>query len=78
MDAKPWRKPVEAKAAFERVLREVKKHIAGKTDLIELMFIALVANGHCILEGVPGVAKTQVTKTLADAVDAVPQSTGNS
>jgi MoxR-like ATPase len=61
---------MDAKSAYGLVLKEVKKHIAGKEDLIELMFIALVANGHCLLEGVPGVAKTQTTKALADAVDA--------
>lgn len=61
---------MDAGKAFESVLKEVKKHIAGKEGIIELMFIALVANGHCLLEGVPGVAKTQMTKALADAVDA--------
>ena len=58
------------KEAWESVLNEVKKHIAGKEEVIELMFIALVANGHCLLEGVPGVAKTTMTKVLADSVQA--------
>ena len=61
---------MDPKAAYESVLNEVKKHIAGKTDIIELMFIAVVANGHSLLEGVPGVAKTMMTKSLADAIDA--------
>lgn len=61
---------MDAKTAYQNVLKEVKKHIAGKEDIIELMFIALVANGHCLLEGVPGVAKTQMTKALAEAINA--------
>ncbi|MDE1871245.1 MAG: MoxR family ATPase [Candidatus Micrarchaeota archaeon] len=61
---------MDASKAFGKVLSEVKKHIAGKTDIIELMFIGIVANGHCLLEGVPGVAKTQMTKALSDAIDA--------
>ncbi len=61
---------MDAKDAFQNVLKEVRKHIAGKEEMIELMFIALVANGHCLLEGVPGVAKTQTTKALAAAIDA--------
>ncbi len=61
---------MDAKSGYGLVLKEVKKHIAGKEDIIELMFIALVANGHCLLEGVPGVAKTQMTKALADAINA--------
>lgn len=61
---------MDAKSAWEAVLGEVKKHIAGKTDVIELMFIALVANGHVLLEGMPGVAKTTMTKAMADAIEA--------
>jgi len=61
---------MEPKEAYELVVEEMKKHIAGKTDVFELMFIALVANGHVLLEGVPGVAKTTMTKTLADAIEA--------
>lgn len=61
---------MDANTAYNLVLKEVKKHIAGKEDIIELMFIAIIANGHCLLEGVPGVAKTQMTKALADSIDA--------
>ncbi len=61
---------MDPKVSYELALKEVKKHIAGKTDIIELMFISLVANGHSLLEGVPGVAKTMMTKSLADAIDA--------
>ncbi len=61
---------MDAKAAFENTFAEVKKHIAGNEDTIKLMFIAMVANGHVLLEGVPGVAKTTMSKALADAVSA--------
>jgi MoxR-like ATPase len=61
---------MDANVAWQAVLGEVRKHIAGKTEVIELMFIALVANGHVLLEGMPGVAKTTMTKALADAIEA--------
>ena len=61
---------MDPKEAYQAVLREVKKHIAGKEEVIQLMFVALVANGHVILEGVPGVAKTTMTKSLAGAIQA--------
>jgi len=59
---------VDAKAAYDRVMAEMKKHIAGNDEILKQMFIALVANGHVLLEGVPGVAKTTMSKTLAEAV----------
>ena len=61
---------VDAKVAYEKVLTEVRKKIAGKVDVIELMFTAIVADGHVLLEGVPGTAKTTMTKTLADVIHA--------
>ncbi len=61
---------MDAKTAFENTFAEVKRHIAGNEDTIKLMFIALVANGHVLLEGVPGVAKTTMSKALAEAVSA--------
>jgi MoxR-like ATPase len=61
---------VDAKEVYENVRSEVGKKIAGKEDVIKLMFIAMVANGHALLEGVPGVAKTTMAKTLAEVVSA--------
>lgn len=61
---------MDPKEAYQKVLEEVKKHIAGKEETIKLIFMALVANGHILLEGVPGVAKTTITKTIADTIDA--------
>lgn len=58
------------KDAYQEVLAEMKKHIAGKEDIIELMFIAIVADGHVLLEGVPGVAKTTMAKALSETISA--------
>jgi MoxR-like ATPase len=61
---------MDAKEAFQAVLNEVKKDISGKDDIIKMMFVAIVANGHVMLEGVPGVAKTTMTKDLATTIQA--------
>ena len=60
----------DVKGVYEKVLAEVKKRIAGKSDVIKLLFIAILANGHILLEGVPGVAKTTMAKTLSEAIQA--------
>jgi len=53
---------------MERVLYEVKKIIVGQDHLLERMVVALLARGHLLVEGVPGLAKTMAIKTLAQAV----------
>ena len=53
----------------DRVLAEVHKVIVGQDDAIEAMLVALLAQGHVLLEGVPGTAKTLMVRTLAAAVD---------
>jgi MoxR-like ATPase len=53
---------------MERVLYEVKKIIVGQDHLLESMAVALLARGHMLVEGVPGLAKTMAIKTLAEAV----------
>ena len=58
------------KETYESILNEMHKHIAGKIETIELMIIAIVADGHALLEGVPGVAKTTMTKALAETIQA--------
>ena len=55
-------------AAMERLLYEVKKVIVGQDHLLEAMVVALLARGHLLVEGVPGLAKTMAIKTLADAI----------
>jgi MoxR-like ATPase len=53
---------------MERVLYEVKKVIVGQDRLLERMVVALLARGHILVEGVPGLAKTMAIKTLADVI----------
>jgi MoxR-like ATPase len=53
---------------MERVLYEVKKVIVGQDHLLERLAVALLARGHILVEGVPGLAKTMAVKTLASAV----------
>ncbi|MBW2964487.1 AAA family ATPase [Candidatus Woesearchaeota archaeon] len=48
------------------VLDEVKKIIVGQEDVLERLLIAMVADGHILLEGVPGLAKTLMIRTLSD------------
>ncbi|MCL4372083.1 MoxR family ATPase [Candidatus Marsarchaeota archaeon] len=58
------------KDAFEAVVKEIKKKVAGNDEIIKLMFIAVVADGHALLEGVPGLAKTTMTKALSETIEA--------
>ena len=53
---------------MERVLYEVKKVIVGQDHLLERLIVALLARGHILVEGVPGLAKTMAIKTLSEAV----------
>jgi MoxR-like ATPase len=53
---------------IERVLYEVKKVIVGQDHLLERLAVALLARGHLLVEGVPGLAKTMAIKTLAGAI----------
>ena len=53
---------------MEQVLYEVKKVIVGQDQLLERLVIALLARGHILVEGVPGLAKTLAIKTLADSI----------
>jgi MoxR-like ATPase len=53
---------------MERLLFEIKKVIVGQDRAIERMMVCLLARGHCLLEGVPGLAKTLAAETLATVV----------
>ncbi|HEX7398640.1 MAG TPA: MoxR family ATPase [Candidatus Limnocylindrales bacterium] len=55
-------------APLERVLYEVKKVIVGQDHLLERLVVALLARGHLLVEGVPGLAKTMAIKTLAASI----------
>jgi MoxR-like ATPase len=60
--------PAADASALERVLFEVKRVIVGQERLVERMVVSMLAQGHCLLEGVPGVAKTLAVETLAKTV----------
>src|SRR4051794_2217385 len=52
----------------ESVLFEIRRVIVGQDALLERLLVALISNGHILLEGVPGLAKTLAIKTLADVL----------
>jgi MoxR-like ATPase len=58
----------ENRKPMERVLYEVKKIIVGQDHMLERLIVALLARGHILVEGVPGLAKTMAIKTMADAI----------
>src|SRR5215207_9405581 len=57
--------PARDAGQLERALFEVKRVIVGQDRMVERMLVCLLAKGHCLLEGVPGVAKTLAVETLA-------------
>jgi MoxR-like ATPase len=66
--AAPLATPAQDATVLERALFEVKRVIVGQDRLVERMFVALLSRGHCLLEGVPGVAKTLAVETMAKVV----------
>ena len=63
-------KTVEQQAEiFERLRQEVGKAIVGQEKVFDRMLMALICKGHVLLEGVPGIAKTTLVRSLAKAID---------
>ena len=66
--AAPKEDPLVAIAGFknahEKVLAEIGKVIIGQREVLNQMLVALFARGHCLLIGVPGLAKTLMVRTL--------------
>ena len=56
-------------AAYRTLSGEVGKAIVGQDDVIEQIIIAIFARSHCLLEGVPGLAKTYMVKSLSEAMN---------
>lgn len=54
---------------YADIKREIAKVIVGQEHVVEQLLISLLARGHCLLVGVPGLAKTLLIKTLAEALD---------
>ena len=61
----------EAGAALDEALHEIKRVIVGQDAMLERVLVALMAGGHVLLEGVPGLAKTLTVKTLAQVLGGV-------
>lgn len=59
----------ELNEAYKKIRNEISKVIVGQDKIIEELLIALFARGHCLLVGVPGLAKTLLIKTLAQVLD---------
>ena len=58
----------EVRRTFETALFEVKRVIVGQEEMLERVFVALLADGHVLLEGVPGLAKTMTIKAASDVL----------
>src|SRR2546421_4262262 len=61
----PVPSPAEAKDRLEQALFEIRRGIAGQDDMLERVLVCLLAQGHLLIEGVPGLAKTLTIKTTA-------------
>lgn len=62
---------VQRESAFiNRLLDEIRKVMVGQDELVERVLIGMLADGHILLEGVPGLAKTLLVKTVSQAIDA--------
>ena len=66
--SRPGGAPASDANPMEQVLYEVKKAIVGQDALLERLLVALLARGHILVEGVPGLAKTLAVKSLAEAL----------
>ena len=56
------------KDGYHKLLAEMGKAIIGQKQVLEELLIAIFARGHCLLVGVPGLAKTLMIRTLADSI----------
>lgn len=70
-DIKTINEKIQKESAFvDLLMMEINKVIVGQKQMVERLLIGLLSNGHILLEGVPGLAKTLAIKTLAAAIDA--------
>src|SRR5947199_5913024 len=59
----------EFRQTFQRVAGEIGRVIVGKTDIVQGVLTCLFVGGHALLEGVPGLGKTLLVRTLAEVLD---------
>jgi len=69
MDIREINKKVQQESLFLQDLRrEIAKVIVGQEEMVDKMLVAILADGHILLEGLPGLAKTLAVKTMADSI----------
>jgi MoxR-like ATPase len=69
-DIKAINEKIEKQSAFvDKIQAEVSKVIVGQKEMVERLLIGLLSNGHILLEGVPGLAKTLTVNTLSQTID---------
>ncbi|HSR27158.1 MAG TPA: AAA family ATPase, partial [Actinomycetes bacterium] len=56
-------------SSFDKIRANIERVIEGKTDVVRLALVALLAEGHLLIEDVPGVGKTMLAKALARSID---------
>lgn len=54
---------------FDLIIREIEKKIVGQKQVIRQLLISILSRGHCLIVGVPGLAKTMIVHTIADVMD---------
>ena len=59
----------DLKQTVEKLKEEIGKIIVGQEKMVELLLVAILADGHVLLEGVPGIAKTLTAKLIAKTID---------
>jgi MoxR-like ATPase len=64
-DDRPTAAPIEARERLERALFEIRRVIAGQDAMLERVLVCLLSQGHLLIEGVPGLAKTLTIKTTS-------------
>ncbi|MDE0897423.1 MAG: AAA family ATPase [Longimicrobiales bacterium] len=70
LDIEVIQQKIEQESAFvDRLLAEVGRVIVGQQTMVQRLLIGMLADGHVLMEGVPGLAKTLTVKTLAEAID---------
>jgi MoxR-like ATPase len=68
-ELRPAPEPIDGRTTSEALLYEIRRVIVGQDAMLERVLVAVLAGGHLLLEGVPGLAKTLTIKTLADVLD---------
>ncbi|EMI20031.1 ATPase associated with various cellular activities AAA_3 [Rhodopirellula maiorica SM1] len=61
---------IDTSEKLDQIKNEIANHVVGQQPLIDRLMLALLCNGHVLLEGVPGIAKTLTVNCLAKAIDA--------